>query len=208
MRLSLIPLVLFLACFVAPAQADPARLKQAIETANWQEAMANYQATPLAQSIPLLRGMAERNVVMAQWFLADAMAIAGKGEEAARWLYSASLGTRMDAELCRMDEAKVVEYRFIRAFSARFQAVRANPAWRRSGLRAAVAFHRDRLQHSAHSEWVCQMVAREAQKVPRKPLKPQKQWEDARARVMEEYQHETGMDFSRSPDLFKINPAR
>lgn len=180
---------------------------KAIQDADWQAAMASYQATPAPQAIAALRAMAEGNVVMAQWFLADALAATGKGEEAARWLYSASLGTRMDASVCRIKEAQLVEYRFIRAFSRHFDPVRANPRWRRTGLEAAVAFHRSRMDRSAGSQWVCQLVAREIHKVPRNPLRPEKQWAKARERVMEDYQRETGMDFSRTPDLFRINPA-
>lgn len=193
--------------FCSSVEASGNDLNHAIAQANWNNAMYYYQNTPLSQSIPVLKGLSENNVVMAQWFLADALAKTGKPEEASKWLYTASLGTRMDSKICRQRDADSVEYRFVHAFSRQFSPLRANDEYRRQGLTHALAFHKPRLGRSAQPDWVCRMVANESTKRTRTLTTPDRRWEDTRTTVFEDYQKQSGLGQTRSPDLIRIHPV-
>jgi hypothetical protein len=194
--------------FGASAGAQTASdLQRSLIQAHWFPAHQAYQATPFQISIPVLRQMANDNYVIAQWFLADALAHQGQDEEATAWLYTASLGTRMDASLCKMRSSMHVEYRFLDAFRPQFDRIRKHEKNRYNALQKAVAFHRARSGQSAAPDWVCSMVGVEAKRPLRQPAYDRKTWQTARVRVLEDYQKQTGLDFSRSPDLFQITPV-
>lgn len=191
----------------APAQTA-SELQRSLDQGHWFQAHHSYQSTPFQVSIPVLRQMANNNHVMAQWFLADALAHQGQDEEATQWLYTASLGTRMDASLCKMKAATFVEFRFLDTFRPQFDRLRKNDRNRYNALQRAVAFHRSRVAKSASPTWVCSMVAIEAKRPMRNPAFEDRQWEQFRYRALQEYQKQTGLDFSRSPDLFPITPVK
>lgn len=182
-------------------------LQRSLVQAHWFPAHQAYQATPFQVSIPVLRQMANDNYVIAQWFLADALAHQGQDEEATAWLYTASLGTRMDASLCKMRTSQHVEYRFLDVFRPQFDRIRKHEKNRYNALQKAVAFHRARIDQSTAPDWVCSMVGFEAKRPPKQPTYDRKSWQAARTRVLEDYQKQTGLNFSRSPDLFKITPV-
>ena len=179
-------------------------IQRSIETANWQESVAAYRATPLQQSTPVLRALSQNNNVMAQWFLADALALQGQHVEATYWLYSASLGTRMDSTLCLQDNANTLEGRFVKQFSRQFDVLRANDRWRRQGLERAVEFHRQRLQGSKSPTWVCQLLQHERPTALRYPWHDTPYWLNLREQAFKSYQSQTGLDFSRTPDLYQM----
>lgn len=189
----------------AAAQTSPA-LEQAVTSARLEAVQLVYASTAVPLSVATLRPMAQANHVLAQWLLADALAQQHQDREAAHWLYSASLGTRMDAALCRMRDAKTMEFRLLQSSTARFDALRRNEALRRDALSSAIAFHRTRLARSAEPGWVCRLVAAESRRPLKQPLEPVETWQARRAAVLVEYQKQTGLDFSRSPDLFRITP--
>lgn len=198
--------LLSLLAIPAGAHAQDARALQAsLVDSNWAQAHQAYQSTPYQASVPLLREMAAGNHTMAQWFLADALAQLGQDKEATLWLYTASLGTRMDASICKGKRAGLVEYRFLEAFLPRFDRLRANDAHRREALMGALSHHK---QHpsTANPTWVCQMVAHELRRPPSRPFINQTEWATVRQRVMIDYQRQTGLNFSRSPDLIDLTP--
>lgn len=196
------------------AQAQTPTLTTAIMDANWNNANWLYAQAPVEQNIAVLTPLAKNNVIMAQWFLADALAQQGKDAEASVWLYSASLATRMDASLCRQKEAQSIEYRFLQTFAPQFARLRANQQNRTQALRSAIRFHGAHLQNSNQPDWVCRLVSHEvtrpAAKKPRPvriPLVKQESWLGNRTRVYDEYKMQTGLDFSRTPDAIPITPV-
>lgn len=198
----------------AAAQAQTPNLTTAIMDANWNDSNWLYTHAPVDQNVAVLTPLAKNNVIMAQWFLADALAQQGKDAEASVWLYSASLATRMDASLCRQKEAQSIEYRFLQTFAPQFARLRANQQNRTQALRSAIRFHGAHLQNSNQPDWVCRLIAHEikrpAGKKPRAiriPLAKQEVWLDNRTRVYDEYKKQTGLDFSRTPDAIPITPV-
>ena len=117
-------------------------LQRSLVQAHWFPAHQAYQATPFQVSIPVLRQMANDNYVIAQWFLADALAHQGQDEEATAWLYTASLGTRMDASLCKMRTSQHVEYRFLDVFRPQFDRIRKHEKNRYNALQKAAKVER------------------------------------------------------------------
>ncbi len=194
----------------AHAQSHPT-LSTAIMDANWNDSNWFYQNSSIDQNIATLTPLAQNNVVMAQWFLADALARQGRDAEATVWLYSASLATRMDSALCRQKDAETIEYRFLHTFANQFSRLRANEVNRSNALNSAIRFHSTRLQASNQSDWVCRLVVHETKRAPSKKPRPIKipvakseTWMETRQRVFEEYKKQTGMDFSKTPDLIPI----
>lgn len=175
---------------------------------HWVQAHYSYQSTPFSVSIPVLRQMANDNHVIAQWFLADALAYQEQDEEATIWLYTASLGTRMDASLCKPKASNFVEFRFLEAFRPQFDRLRKNEKNRYNALQRAIAFHRTRVSKSASPTWVCSLVSIEAKRPMKSPVFEEHEWENLRYRTLLDYQKQTGLDFSKSPDLFKFTPAK
>jgi len=185
-------------------------LSAAIIDANWNNANWIYSNSSVESNVAVLTPLAQNNVVMAQWFLADALARQGKDSEAAVWLYSASLATRMDGALCRQKQTETIEYRFLQMFAPQFARLRANETYRRNALTSAIRYHGTRLQASNQPDWVCRLVAHETARpgrALRNSMARNQVWMDTRKRVFEEYKKQTGLDFSRSPDLIKINPV-
>lgn len=182
-------------------------LARAIVSAHWDAAHRAYARMAPSQSIKALRPLATDNVVMSQWFLADALAQQGAKEEAARWLYTASLGTRLDASICVMRAADLVESRFAHAYDVRFRTLRRDEPRRREALKQAVVFHDQRRQRSKQPDWVCQLVNQEAGKPRGRITVPEQRWPAQRERALQEYRRQTGLDFSRSPDLIPIRSA-
>lgn len=187
--------------------SNTSRLHEAISQASWNNSMYYYRSTPIQESLPFLRTLAENNVVMAQWFLADALAEIGNPQEAAKWLYTASLGTRMDARICRLRASENVEYRFATAFSKNFDPIRADDEHRRYGLVNALAFHKQRTEKSSHPDWVCRMVQGESNRKTRTMVMAEKSWENTRKGVFDDYERQSGLANMRSPDLIRIHPV-
>lgn len=177
-------------------------LEQAILSSDLPKAMKAYAETPLSVSIPVLTSMAQSNVVMAQWFLADALAQTHQDPEATLWLYTASLGTRMDASICRIRGSKGLEYIFVQTFSKEFDRLRENEKLRREALSRAVAFHQRRAIQSAIPNWTCTITSSWLKRPPSNNMLPQADWQSARQKEIRSYQKQTGLDFSKSPDLF------
>ena len=194
--------------FSSTAMAGPDELHHAIAQANWNNALYQYQNTPVGQNIPLLKSLSENNVVMAQWFLADALARTGNPQEATKWLYTASLGTRMDSKICRTRAAETIEFRFIHVFSPQFSPLRANDQYRRHGLTQALAFHGARLSKSSHPDWACRMIANESTRKVRTLTTPESRWMDARNSVLKDYREQAGLGKTRSPDLIRIHQVK
>ena len=183
----------------------PEDLRRSIDQASWHESNIVYRSIPVQQSTPILQSLAEKNQVMAQWFLADALARQGRYEDATFWLYTASLGTRMDSRICFHDNAPNVEGRFIHQFSARYERLRTNDGWRRQGLERAVAFHRNRLEGSHFTPWVCRLLQQEFGSALTNPWHSESYWLSMREKAFKDYQHQTGLDFSRTPDLYQMS---
>lgn len=202
-------LLLILGIFgLQPALASQgSRLHEAISRANWNDSMYYYRSIPIRDSLPLLRTLSENNVVMAQWFFADALAETGNPQEAAKWLYAASLGTRMDAKICRLRESENVEYRFASAFSKNFAPIRADDEHRRYGLTNALAFHKRRIGKSSHPDWVCRMVQGESRRKTRTMVIVESRWEGMRKGVYDDYEKQSGLANARTPDLIRIHPV-
>lgn len=199
----------------AQAHAQTPTLTTAILDANWNDSNWLYASATPEQNVAVLTPLAQNNVIMAQWFLADSLARQGRDAEATVWLYSASMATRMDASLCRQKEAQSIEYRFLQGFSPQFARLRANQTNRTQALRSAVRFHGERLANSNQSDWVCRLVAHETKRpATRKPrayklaIARPESWLDYRTKVFEEYKKQTGLDFSKSPDAILISPIR
>lgn len=198
----------------AQAQAQAPTLTSAIMDANWNDSNWLYSNASPDYNIAVLTPLAQNNVIMAQWFLADALARQGRDLEATTWLYSASLATRMDASICRQKEASTIEYRFLQTFSPQFARLRAHEKNRTQALRSAIRFHGERLQSSNQPAWVCRLVTLEVKRPPsKKPriikiaLAKQDSWVELRTRVFDEYKKQTGLDFTRSPDALLITPV-
>lgn len=189
------------------AQVGP-DLQRAVLSSNWNQINQAYRTTPTQTSIPVLRKMANENYVIAQWLLADALALQGQDAEATTWLYMASLGTRMDASLCRNKNSTLIEYRFLDAFRPQFDRIRVHPQNRYNALMQSVAFHKGRLRQSADPTWVCSMVAQETKRPSKNLTVSSEAWPNNRQRILVEYQKQTGLDFSRTPDLFEMTPVK
>lgn len=200
-------LACLLLLFSSSAAASTDELHHAIAQAHWGNALYHYQRTPVSQSVPLLKLLAENNVVMAQWFLADALAKTGQPQEATRWLYTASLGTRMDSKVCRASGADTVEYRFVHVFSDQFSPLRANDEYRRHGLTQALAFHSSKLGKSSHADWVCRLLAHESPRRARVLTTAESRWMNSRQAVFKDYREQSGLGQARTPDLIRINPV-
>lgn len=204
--------LLFFTCFTPVMAGSNPELEQAIRASQLAETLAAYEQTPLLDRQQTLTPLAHANWPLAQWLLADTLAQSDP-EQATHWLYRASLGTRMDVAVCRLREAKSIEYLLLEAFKHRMAPLRSNDQWRTKAIQDAVLYHSKHTAASAHTPWACEMAALMAQtngkRIRRNWVDPADQWERKRREAMEAYKIESRLDFSKAPDLIPIeNPYR
>lgn len=107
-----------------------------------------------------LRPWAEDNNTPAMWLLAERLWYAKRYQDSANWVYTADLGTRMDASVCMDNTAVGLESHVVHAFSDTVQAARQDPEVMRNAIVFALDFHQHHLNHPGDPRWVCSMAAR------------------------------------------------
>lgn len=105
-----------------------------------------------------LKPWAEDNNTPAMWLLAERLWYAQRYQDSANWVYTADLGTRMDASVCMDNTAIGMERTIVHAFSDTVQAARRDPAVMRDAIVFALDFQQRHLTHPGDPRWVCSMA--------------------------------------------------
>lgn len=193
----------------ANAQNNLSQLKSELHDAIIRTDVARafniYPQIPLSEKTPLLQELSNQNIVLAQWFLSDSLIAQGRKREGLNWLYTASLGTRMDMAICKSKDAKFLEGNFLNYFSNAVNQVRYDEVNRRDALNFALLFHSSKKSNSYIPEWACYLTT-PTPKAGRRVLYSQNQttWFNIREKVYLEYQRNAGFDTSKPLELFKI----
>lgn len=181
--------------------------ERAILASNWNDSMYYYFNTPLSETLPILKRHSESNLVMAQWFYANSLSQQQNYTEASKYLYRASLGTQLDGNSCNSKETLGVEARFVTVFENSFNPIRTNEKVRTEAIKEAIFYYSDTSNTSKNENWVCIMLSHEKKIVLPRQYNPNSQRITQRKKTLEKYKEKTGMDFSRSPDYYKIRTA-
>lgn len=195
LSLLLLPLLLWTAAAQAQVSAGSREMLLALAQKDYQLAYQRFAKLPPQEAARALLPAAQRNNTPAQWMLAQAYWAAGEKEKSGRWVYTARMGTLLDASVCMTARANEIESMIATNYKTLLSAVRKDHMLEQEALRFAGNHYVNTFRLYQDPAWTCRMWFAQPDKSKTRSYKilAQETWVEKRKAALTDILNRSGL---------------